>query len=419
MSGFRKIATAIVAVFISCFVAFSCLIYFHIQHNIEEEMTGALSQVREMVNRGIAIPDIKAIVEPSPHLAAHYVTGSLQSEQVYHSTGQEFDLLRPVIIPVQRNQFFIVTPSNATELSQNLTFFVLVAGLFFTTFILLLFTLKVAIRQRLVPLNQLGTALLQLREGTVPAPLPHSDITEMDTVLKEFQHLQNSLSSKEQQLIRIDQQLALLQEQERSYLARELHDNVGQLLTTIKAHAYILVNATERSVIEFTAHKVQVMSHQISDAIRTLTAHLHPLVLDRVSLQASLERLLYEQENAQPETQWSVSINLNQYQQNSERDIHLYRFVQEAVNNVIKHASATQVSVVIYGDSHQVSVVIKDNGRGLSNPGVESIGMSSMRSRARCIGANCSVTSPEKGGVTVSLSLALTDLSTMNQADVA
>lgn len=408
MSGFTKISTAIVAVFIGCFLMFSYLVYFHIQDNIEEEMTGALNQVREMVILNIPVADIEAIVEPSPHLSAHYFTGRLQAEQPSSMSTTERNALAPVIIPIQENQYLIVTPFDTTELTQNLTFFALVAGLFFATFVLLLFTLNVAVKQRLVPLNQLAEALSELREGKDSQPLPHSDITEMNRVIDQFKHLQNALKSKEKQLIKIDKQLALLQEQERNYLARELHDNVGQLLTTIKAHAYILVNAKERAVVELSAQKVQVMSHQISDAIRKLTAHLHPLILDKVPLQSSLERLVYEQEIAQPDTQWDVSINLKHYEEDRERDIHLYRFAQEAINNVIKHAKATKVSIQIYGDTHCVSIEVKDNGRGLGNHIVENIGMSSMRSRARCIGASCSVMSTTGVGVTVSLQLPLT-----------
>ena len=408
MSGFTKISTAIVAVFIGCFLMFSYLVYFHIQDNIEEEMTGALNQVREMVILNIPVADIEAIVEPSPHLSAHYFTGRLQAEQPSAMSTTERNALAPVIIPIQENQYLIVTPFDTTELTQNLTFFALVAGLFFATFVLLLFTLNVAVKQRLVPLNQLAEALSELREGKDSQPLSHSDITEMNRVIDQFKHLQNALKSKERQLIKIDKQLALLQEQERNYLARELHDNVGQLLTTIKAHAYILVNAKERAVVELSAQKVQVMSHQISDAIRKLTAHLHPLILDKVPLQSSLERLVYEQEIAQPDTQWDVSINLKRYEEDRERDIHLYRFAQEAINNVIKHAKATKVSIQIYGDTHCVSIEVKDNGRGLGNHIVENIGMSSMRSRARCIGASCSVISTTGGGVTVSLQLPLT-----------
>ena len=408
MSGFTKISTAIVAVFIGCFLMFSYLVYFHIQDNIEEEMTGALNQVREMVILNIPVADIEAIVEPSPHLSAHYFTGRLQAEQPSSMSTTERNSLAPVIIPIQENQYLIVTPFDTTELTQNLTFFALVAGLFFATFVLLLFTLNVAVKQRLVPLNQLAEALSELREGKDSQPLPHSDITEMNRVIDQFKHLQNALKSKEKQLIKIDKQLALLQEQERNYLARELHDNVGQLLTTIKAHAYILVNAKERAVVELSAQKVQVMSHQISDAIRKLTAHLHPLILDKVPLQSSLERLVYEQEIAQPDTQWDVSINLKRYEEDRERDIHLYRFAQEAINNVIKHAKATKVSIQIYGDTHCVSIEVKDNGRGLGNHIVENIGMSSMRSRARCIGASCSVISTTGGGVTVTLQLPLT-----------
>ncbi|MBU3021364.1 histidine kinase [Aestuariibacter sp. A3R04] len=419
MSGFTKISTTIVAVFISCFLVFSALVYFHIRDNIEEEMTGALSQVREMVKRNVSVSDIEAIVAPSPHLSARYFTGRIQPYQTLGVSQNGSGPIAPVIIPIQENQYLIVTPYEVAELTQNLTFFALVAGLFFATFVLLLITLKVAVKQRLVPLNQLADALSQLSEGRATQALPYSDIPEMNKVVRQFQHLQQALGAKEKQLIKIDKQLALLQEQERNYLARELHDNVGQLLTTIKAHAYILVNARERTVIEKSAQKVQVMSHQISDAVRKLTVHLHPLVLDKVSLQGSLEGLVYEQEIAHPDTRWEVSINLKNYKEDNERDIHLYRFAQEAINNVVKHANATKVSIQIYGDGHGVSLVVKDNGRGLGDHVVENIGMSSMRSRARCIGADCTVTSPSEGGVTVSLALVLNTGTPAFDADVA
>ncbi len=435
MSGFTKIASTIVAVFIGCFMVFCCLVYFHIKSNIAEETSGALAQVREMVQLNIPASQLKAIVEPSPHLSAEYFTGRLlekyNSLELSNSLGEStaksanvnsdegiYDAT-PVIIPIHENYYLVVKPQDATELAQNLHFFGLVAGLFFATFVLLLATLRISVKQRLTPLTQLANALTKLSEGKETTALPHSDIAEMNTVIKRFQHLQCSLTTKEQQLIQIDKQLAVLQEQERTYLARELHDNVGQLLTTIKAHAYILVNAKERAALEFSANKVQVMAHQISDAIRKLTARLHPLVLDRVTLQASLERLVYEQEVALPNTHWDVSINLKDYEEDRERDIHLYRFVQEALNNVVKHAKATRIGVQIHADKYHLSIVVKDNGKGLGTHIVENIGLSSMRSRARCIGASCHIESPSHGGVHVALNLTLRGYSQDMDAAVA
>jgi two-component system sensor histidine kinase UhpB len=407
MSGMTKIAATIVAVFIGSFFVFSCLVYFQIKQNILDETTGALNQVREMVSLNLSAPELKTIVERSPHLSAYYFTGRLTNNYSFHPEQSETNDALPVLIPINENRYLIVTPHEDAELIQNLNLFYLVAGLFFTTFVLLLITLRFAVQQRLAPLNQLADALQKLSEGKATGIVNHSDITEMNQVINQFQKLQRALELKDQQLIKIDKQLAILQEQERSYLARELHDNVGQLLTTIKAHAYILSNAKEPSVVELSAHKVQQISHQISGAIRKLTAHLHPLVLDRVSLQASLERLVHEQELALPKTDWNISINLTHYEQEQERDIHIYRFVQEAINNVVKHAKASQVYVDIYGDQYRLSINIKDNGLGLGSHIVENIGMSSMRSRARCIGASCEVLSPKKGGVDVKLTLLL------------
>ena len=413
MSGFKKISSAIVAVFIVCFIVFSCAVYFQIRQNINDETSSALNQVQEMLKANMNANDIKAVAEQSPHLSVSGFTGRLSMPTNYHSDNQ------PIYIPIHENQYLVVRAHNTAELVQNMNLFWLVVALFFTTLSVLLFTLKVAVAQHLKPLNQLGYALQQLVEGKATNDFEDSDIKEVKRVIGQFQRLQDSLQSKERQLVKIDKKLALLQEQERSYLARELHDNVGQLLTTIKAHAYILVNSNEPSVLVLSAHKVQAMSQQISDAIRHLTVHLHPLVLDRVSLQQSLEKLVFEQELALPQTQWQVSINLNKFAQEHERDIHIYRFVQEAINNVVKHADASKVWVNIAGDQQGLTINIRDNGKGLDGNAVESIGMLSMHSRARCIGASCVVKSHKEGGVRVQLSLRLQGTEDLRQVNVA
>ncbi|MDO6567340.1 sensor histidine kinase [Alteromonas sp. 1_MG-2023] len=413
MSGFKKISSAIVAVFIVCFLVFSCSVYFQIRQNINDETSSALNQVQEMLKANMSASDIKAVAEQSPHLSVSRFTGRLSAPANFHSDNQ------PIYLPIHENQYLVVRAYDTAELVQNMNLFWLVAGLFFTTLSLLLFTLKVAVKQRLKPLNQLGDALQQLVDGKSTDKFEDSDIKEVKRVIGQFQRLQQSLQIKERQLVNTDKKLALLQEQERSYLAQELHDNVGQLLTTIKAHAYILVNSKEPSVLNLSANKVQVMSQQISDAIRHLTAHLHPLVLDRVSLQQSLERLVFEQELALPNTQWQVSINLNKYSEEHERDIHIYRFVQEAVNNVVKHAEASKVWVHIHGNEYELNISIRDNGQGFDAHVVESIGMSSMHSRARCIGASCSVKSQINEGVNVQLSLRLHEAGSLCQANVA
>lgn len=428
MSGFTKVSSAIVAVFISCFLIFTCLVYFQITQNIEEETTSALSQVQKMVTLNLPADAVKTIAEQSPHLSVRYFTGRISSDGIVTNTMAVDNANSFIHIPLYENYHLIITPHASAELRQNLDFFYLVAALFLATFVLLLLTLRVAVKQRLEPLNQLSKALKVLKEGTLTQQFAHSDIHELNEVINEFQNLQVALNHKEQQLVKIDKQLALLQEQERSYLAQELHDNVGQLLTTIKAHAYILVNSHEQSVLQLSAKKVQEMSHQISNSIRILTAHLHPLVLDKVSLHASLEKLVYEQELAMPAIQWDVSINLKGYKEDRERDIHIYRFVQEALNNVVKHASATMVNVDIVGNEQKLSVEISDNGCGLNKHVVENIGMSSMRSRARCIGGTCSILpaqeksfngAPINRGVRVTLNVTLLAPSTQLDAIVA
>ena len=409
MSGFSKISNTIIIVFVMSFMAFSCMTFFQIQQNIAEETSAALEQAREMLRVGVSASDMETVLAKSPHLSVSRFHGRLShqvAQEQHYSEGLAQTVIyrsEPIVVPVSENQYMVISPHEKAELIQNLNFFWLVAALFLTTLGLLLFVIKSAIRERLKPLRELAVALQELAHGKHVPDLSLGDIEEVKQVITRFLGLQQSLEQKSQQLTKIDQKLAMLQEQERMYLAQELHDNVGQLLTTIKAHAYILSHATEPKVVEGSAAKVQSYSQRISDAIRQLTAHLHPLTLDKVSLQESLERLVFDQEQAVTNVDWQVSINLTKYAADRERDIHIYRFVQEAVNNVIKHANASKVIVDVYADNERLNVNIIDNGRGFKKDMTESIGLSSMRSRSRCIGGQCSVTSHPDKGVSVSL----------------
>ena len=84
-----------------------------------------------------------------------------------------------------------------------------------------------------------------------------------------------------------------------------------------------------------------------------------------------------------------------------------------------KHADASKVWVNIAGDQQGLTINIRDNGKGLDGNAVESIGMLSMHSRARCIGATCAVKSHQEGGVRVQLSLSLLSTEDLRQVNVA
>lgn len=413
MTGFTKISNVILVVFVLSFLSFTFLTFFQIQNNIIEEATASLAQAQEMVHQKLSVEEIELILAHSPHLTVERFSGKLASANPEDFQYTQFwqkifvQQVRPIIFPMGENVYLIISPNEHTEFVQNLNFFWLVLGLFVTTSGLLLLTMKLAIKHQLKPLNRVIQALKKLSEGTHCNDFAKGELSEIQEVVVQFNDLQRTLEDRQTQLVEVDNELAILQEQERSYLAQELHDNVGQLLTTVKAHAYILTNTSDLTVLSDSGQKVQMYCQQISDAIRQLTTHLHPLSLDQVSLEEALCELISAQQTANPSVNWNVQMDLKGYISERQRDIHLYRFVQEALTNISKHAKATQIDVLFARKGAQLNMHIVDNGVGYDEDVKESIGMFSMRNRARCLGAELELSVAPNQGVSIYLSLAI------------
>ena len=175
------------------------------------------------------------------------------------------------------------------------------------------------------------------------------------------------LSESQDQLRGLSQKLVQAQEDQFSYLAEELHDRVGQDMTAINVNLNILrtllppdvsnsLNArladTEKLVIESVQH------------MRSTMTELRPPMLDKYGLTATL---YWYCEQYQKRTKTQVNIN-HRYMKDTrlpaEIEIALFRIAQEALNNVAKHAEASQVDIELFAESGSVMMAITDNGKG-------------------------------------------------------
>ena len=192
------------------------------------------------------------------------------------------------------------------------------------------------------------------------------------------------------------------QELERSRLARELHDETGQALASIM----LGLKALERDVGEEPLVQLRELVASALGDVRRLTVELRPPALDDFGLQAALERLtsvLGERGGAK--TELSVSVrSLPRAHETA-----LYRIVQEALTNVIKHANATSVSVVVTQGDSSVRCVIEDNGNGFSPEAVRvgALGVVGMRERVNLLGGRFEVHAAPGRGTTLLAELPL------------
>jgi len=191
------------------------------------------------------------------------------------------------------------------------------------------------------------------------------------------------------------------QELERHRLARELHDETGQALTSILLGLRGLEDKRGDELRAATADLRDRVVETLHD-VRRLAVELRPKALDDFGLVAALERL-----TGTFSEQTGISVDLESGLRESERlprevETVLYRIVQEALTNVVKHARAERVSIVLTLKEGAVSAVIEDDGRGLTsaeNGG--GLGLIGMRERVALVDGRLEIESPEEGGTTL------------------
>ena len=219
------------------------------------------------------------------------------------------------------------------------------------------------------------------------------------------------------------QRLVTTQEDERKRIARDLHDTLGQQLTALrlKLEAVKSNYGAEPAMIK-AIDETQLMAKKIDDDISFLTWELRPTALNNLGLRNALANYVAE---------WSKNFNipaefhtakLARTRLVPEIEVNLYRIAQEALNNVVKHAKAKKVSVLLEFNRGEAVLVVEDDGRGF-NPNARTrrtdsgmgLGLIGMRERAALFGGKLEIESARGKGTTVIARVP--DLSSTNEQE--
>jgi PAS domain S-box-containing protein len=191
------------------------------------------------------------------------------------------------------------------------------------------------------------------------------------------------------------------QEEERRRIARELHDEAGQLLTALLVGLRTLEEARKLADVKVQGHRLREIAAQAIDEVGRLARGLHPAVLDDHGLGVALNR--YVTEYAKTHI-ISVDLRFNELDLSalpSAVQIALYRILQEALSNVARHSGAKAVSIRFGGSASALEVAVIDDGSGFDAKAVavssNRLGIQSMRERAAMLGGTVSFTSRSKG----------------------
>ncbi len=201
-------------------------------------------------------------------------------------------------------------------------------------------------------------------------------------------------------------QLIASQEAERTRIAGELHDSLGQSLSLIKNHAQLLL--LNKKLDAGIRDEIQTISDNMSTAIaemRRISQDLHPYQLDHLGLTGALEALVEGADGASSVVFRKKFDNVDDV---FSRDAaaSLYRIVQEAVNNLLKHASASNARVALERDLREAQLLIEDDGCGFNpeNTG-GGMGLKNIAERARMLGGRLKLDSKPGYGTRIEITI--------------
>ena len=192
------------------------------------------------------------------------------------------------------------------------------------------------------------------------------------------------------------------QELERGRLARELHDETGQALTSILLGLRAVESAGSLEEARKATEELRELVVATLQDVRRLAVELRPKALDDFGLVPALERLTTTF-SEQTDIAVDLEAALGDERLPEEVETALYRITQEALTNVVKHAQARTVSIVLTRRGSSVSAVIEDDGRGIEATDGGGVGLVGMRERIALLNGRLTIESGERGGTTIAV----------------
>jgi signal transduction histidine kinase len=206
----------------------------------------------------------------------------------------------------------------------------------------------------------------------------------------EHRKAEEQLRESHEQLRALSMYLQTVREEERTSIAREVHDELGQALTSCKLDLSWLANRLPRGQ-KVLLEKARELSAQMDSTIQTvrrISTELRPGVLDHLGLAAALEWQANEFQN-RTGIRCDVRSNLRETQLDQNLNTTLFRIFQETLTNVIRHAGATRVTAHLKQTDGRIILEVEDNGRGITRSEISntlSMGLLGMRERAALLG---------------------------------
>ena len=280
---------------------------------------------------------------------------------------------------------------------------------------IVLVVLYIVLGRVLNPLASLSRGMHQLEGGEYWARLPSAKVKEVAVITDRFNMLASALDVARKENESLYQQLINVQEAERREIANELHDEAGACLFGIAANASSIQTTAgqldgERATrISSRAGEILSIAERLKVMNRALLKKLRPGPLGQVKLADLIVELTAGLQSQHPDTQIHTAVGSVAKSYGESVDLAIYRCVQEAITNAIRHGHAGNIDVDLdqvqlangAGDYEAVRLTIADDGKGMEPDKAKGFGLTTMTERVRSVGGTCVIESVPSKGTTV------------------
>jgi len=273
--------------------------------------------------------------------------------------------------------------------------FIIIASFCVVVLALIYATLGRALR----PLEQLSSALNRVGEGDYSAHVAETGPEDLKLIYRAFNRMAEQLREAEQQNQRLNEQLSTVQEEERSEIARDLHDEIGPFLfaTDVDAQAIPLLVSREASdeIVDRSKAIRQSVQH-MKLHLRGVLSRLRPALLIDQGLTHAVEHLVAFWKARRPQIAFRTDIEDERFPTGIEEVA--FRILQEGTSNAVRHGQPSAIGLTARRtDDGMLRVVVSDDGSGITAKGARGFGLAGMRERVASLDGRLRIAEREGG----------------------
>lgn len=390
------------------------------QHSLAGLALASLDDIGQLLGICVAVEDIykQPIVQrcfgekSAPPRLLRWALGHLMGPEIHYrgAIGQ---------YPGFTVGEFVVTPNLDSEALAVWQQIRTVLGM--TLGILLLNLLVyLPVRRALLPTEQILAVLRRMEGGDLAARMPRPRLIELHRIAAGFDHLTGRLQKTMAEQRHLAQRLLAVREEERRHLARELHDEFGQCLTSIGAETAFITARTRECQPELlpAAQSIAAVTAHMLESLQGILSQLRPIGLEEFGLRAGLEQLVGGWQRRLTGCTFELLIDGEIDDLPDDLTVSLYRIIQESLTNALRHGDPKRVTVRLSRETSRCILSVEDDGEGRPASSVGSgLGVLGMNERVAALAGRFSIAARSPRGMRVRAEFPAAALSTQRNND--